>query len=197
MAASKIDREASKGDLLLFVKAAEGVKDVTWNHSGTGELAFDFRHGRAEIASADASGHRDHAFEIIAHDLGLAAQGSERGHALKRKQMAIGRAQKEIVDVADSFPHVARDPHAHADQLRALLNVGGDVARQKIIERFGNHLWVHAFERDLYPIDLDVERVACRHDAVFHLDDTANFRNRISHLRSERAQELVVYQSKV
>ena len=181
---------------MLLVKTAEGVEDVARNHSGARELAFDFLYGRAEIASADASGHRNHAFQIVAHDLGLAAQGSERGHALKWKQVAIGCAQKEIVDVAHGSARVARDPNAHADQLRPLLDVRGYVASQKIIERFSDRLRIHAFERDLDSVHLNVERIPCRNDAIFHFDDAANFRNRIGHSRSERAQELVVVRVK-
>src|SRR5260370_28689917 len=182
--------------LFQLIKAVEDAKNVIVTQSGARARALHHFDSRAEIASADASGHCDHAFQVVAHDLGLAAQGSERGHALKWKQVAIGRAQKEIVYVAHGFARVARDPNAHADQLRPLLNARGDVAGQKIIERFGDRLRVHTFERDLYPIDLDVERVTCRHDAVFDFDDAANFRNPIGHFRGERAQDLFVVRVK-
>src|SRR5436189_2487397 len=112
-----------EGDLLLLVKAAESVDHVVGNYAGSGERPFDIAYGRTEIPAADARGHCDHPFEIVAHDLGLAADRDERGHAFERKQMAIGRAQKEIVDVAHGVARVSRNPNAAADQLRPLFDV--------------------------------------------------------------------------
>ena len=126
--------------MLLFVKAAESVEHVAGNDVGSGERPFHIAYRRAEIAAADARGHCDHAFEIVAHDLGLAADRDERGHAFERKQMAVGRTQKEIVDVAHGFARVSRNPNADADQLRPLLNMGGHVAGQEISKRFGDRL---------------------------------------------------------
>ena len=111
--------------------------------------------------------------------------------------MAVGRAQKKIVDVAHGVARVSRNPNTDADQLRPLLNVGGHVAGQEIIKRFGDRLRVHAFEAGLYAIDLNVERVACRHDSVLNLDYAANFRNRVGHSQRKRAQELFVIRIKL
>ena len=68
----------------------------------------------------------------------------------------------------------------------------GHVAGQKIVERFGDRLRIHAFERDLDPVHLDVERIACWNDPVFYFDHAANLRNRVSHFRRQRAQKFFV-----
>src|SRR5438105_9383299 len=91
--------------------------------------------------------------------------------------MAVGRAEKEIVDVAHGFARVARNPDTHADEFRALLNFRGDVASEKIVERFSDGIGVHAFERDFYAIDLNVERVAGWNDSRLHFDDAVYLRD--------------------
>ena len=86
-----------------------------WNDAGFGQSAFHIADRRAEIAATDARGHGDHAFEIVAHDFRFAADRSESGHSLQRKEVAIRRAQKQIVDVTHGFAGVARNPNADAD----------------------------------------------------------------------------------
>ena len=79
--------------MLLFVKPAKSVKNVVWNDAGFGERPFHIAHCRAEIAAADARGHRDHALQIFPRDFGLAAKRHEGGDAFEWKQMAVRRAQ--------------------------------------------------------------------------------------------------------
>src|SRR5439155_10413413 len=117
------DGETAEGDLLLFVKSAESVEHIAWNHVRSGKRTFHITDRRAEIATTDAPGHCNHPFEIVAHDFRFAADRNERGYSLEWKQVAIRRAQKEIVDVADGVASVSRDPDAHADQFWPLLNV--------------------------------------------------------------------------
>src|SRR5207248_7814332 len=95
------------------VETSESVEDVVRNHTATQERSFHIAHGRSKIAAADARGYRNHAFEIVAHDFGLAAERGQGGDALEGKKMAVGRAEKKIVDVAHGFARVARDPNAH------------------------------------------------------------------------------------
>src|SRR5205807_8071699 len=79
------DSETAEGNLLLFVESAKCVKNVARNRLRVGEFLFHFANSRAKVAAADARGHRNHAFEIVAHDFGLAAQRNERGHTFQRK----------------------------------------------------------------------------------------------------------------
>ena len=77
------------------------------------------------------------------------------------------------------------------------MNAGGNVAGEEIIERFGDHLRVHAFEGYLDSVHLNVESIACRDDAVFHFDHTANFGNRVGYSRRQRAQNRFVIGKKL
>ena len=114
--------------MLLFIKAAEGVKHIARNHTRARKFAFHFANSRTEIAAANPRRHRDHALEIIAHDFRLAGNRGEGGHAFQRKQVSVGRAQEEIVDLTNGFAGVARNPNTHADELRPFLNARGHVA---------------------------------------------------------------------
>ena len=119
---------------MLFVKSAEGVEDVVWDNPRVREFLFHFPNSRAEVAATDARGHGDHAFQIVAHDFGLTAERSQRGDALERKEMSVGRAEKEVVDVTHRLARVLRNPNAHPDEFRLLLHVRCHVAGQEIIQ---------------------------------------------------------------
>src|SRR5207249_1087839 len=109
------DGETAEGDLLLFIKSAKSVEHVVWNDARFGKSAFHIADRRAEIAATDARGHGDHAFEIVAHDSRFAADRSESGHSRQRKEVAVRRRQKELVDVPHGFAGVPRKPSADAD----------------------------------------------------------------------------------
>src|SRR5205823_3565046 len=184
--------QAAEGDLLLFVEATESVEDVVRNHAAARQRSFHIAHSRSKIPATDARGDRDHAFEIVAHDFRLAVERGQGGDALKGKEMAVGRAEKKIVDVAHGLARVARNPNAHADEFRALLNFRGDVASEKIVERFGDGVGIHPFQPDFYAIDLNVERVTGRDDSSFHFDDAFYLRDRVGHFWRKRVQRRFV-----
>src|SRR5207248_2866519 len=74
------DGETAEGDLLLFVKSTEIVEHVVRNHTRTREFAFYFANSRAEVATADARGHRDHAFEPGSDAIHLNVESVARRH---------------------------------------------------------------------------------------------------------------------
>jgi len=102
--------------------------------------------------------------------------------------MAVGRAEKKIVDVAHGFARVARDPDTHTDEFRALLNFRGDIAGEKIAERFGDGVGIHSFERDFYAIDLNIECVAGRNDSRLYFYDAVYLRDCVGYFRGQRMQ---------
>ena len=100
---------------MLFIQSAESVEHIIRNHLRAREFALHFANSRAEVAAADTRGYRDHPFEVVAHDFGLATQRYESGHSFQWKEMAVWRTQKQILDVTHGIASVARNPNADAD----------------------------------------------------------------------------------
>src|SRR5438128_1802186 len=102
--------------------------------------------------------------------------------------MTVRRTQMQIADVALTASCRWRNPDTNADEFRTVLNVSGNVAAKVTGENFGDGVRVHAFQRGVNTIDLDVKRIACGNDAVFDFDDTIDLRDGFGDFRRKLMQ---------
>src|SRR5471032_2405374 len=75
-----------------------------------------------------------------------------------------------------------RRPDPHTDHLDAAGDLRRHATAQQILQALGDRVRIHALQRRLDRIDVDVERVAGRVDAVADIDHAGDFGYAVGHL---------------
>src|SRR5207253_2646427 len=120
------------------------------------ERGLHVTHHRAHIASRDASGDGDHAPQIVARDLWLAAHARDVCDVTDRNEVSTRRLDREALDVVRAAAQVAGNPYVHTDHARVALDLRRDVAVEQRGERALDGRGVESLEGRACHVDLDV-----------------------------------------
>ena len=112
------------------------------------------------------------------HDLRLTLHRGQRGQLAQRHALAVGGADRQILQLLDLRARRRCQPHAHADHPRPLRQPRGDGAGHRHVHLLHHAVGGQPDQAGLHRIHLHFQRVAGGIDAVAHVDHAVELADR-------------------